>query len=152
MKDEALTKLDIDQTKTIYLHRGTAEMNRVVIPSEDQNGLNACLAKHFGRAPYFTVVDLDDNSNVSNVNPVLNVSEHRGGTGVAPDHILKLQPNAVIVYDMGMRAIDIFRNANVAVLRANADKVGEVVTAYKENKLKRLTEGCGYNHEHQHQH
>ncbi len=126
-------------------------MNRIVIPSEDQNGLNACLAEHFGRAPYFTIVDIDDNNNISNVNPVLNVSEHRGGVGVAPDHILKLQPNAVIVYDMGMRAIDIFRNANVAVLRANADKVSEVVTAYKENKLKELTEGCGHYPGHEYQ-
>ncbi|MGD6853024.1 MAG: NifB/NifX family molybdenum-iron cluster-binding protein [Candidatus Bathyarchaeia archaeon] len=120
--------------------------NRIVIPSEDQNGLNAHLAEHFGRAPYFTVVDIDDNGNISNVKPVVNVSEHRGGTGVAPDHILALQPNAVIVYDMGMRAIDIFRNARVSVLRANADKVGEVVTAYKENKLQELTEGCGHEH------
>ena len=122
--------------------------NRIVIPSEDQNGLEAYLAEHFGRAPYFTVVDIDDNGNVSNVKPVLNVSEHRGGIGVAPDHILKLQPNAVIVYDMGMRAIDIFRNARVAVLRANANKVGEVVTAYEKNKLQELTEGCGHEHHH----
>jgi predicted Fe-Mo cluster-binding NifX family protein len=122
--------------------------NRIVIPSEDQNGLAACLAEHFGRAPYFTVVDIDDNGSVSNVKPVLNISEHRGGVGVAPDHILALQPNAVIVYDMGMRAIDIFRNARVRVLRANANKVGEVVTAYEENKLHELTEGCGHEHYH----
>ena len=106
------------------------------------------MAEHFGRAPYFTVVDINDNGNVSNVRPVLNVSEHRGGVGVAPDHILRLQPNAVIVYDMGMRAIDIFRNARVTVLRANANKVSEVVAAYEENQLHELTEGCGYGHHH----
>jgi predicted Fe-Mo cluster-binding NifX family protein len=122
--------------------------NRIVIPSEDQNGLDAYLAEHFGRAPYFTVVDIDDDGNVSNVKPVLNISEHRGGVGVAPHHILALQPNAVIVYDMGMRAIDIFRNARVKVLRANANKVSEVVTAYEENKLHELTEGCGHEHHH----
>ena len=33
--------------------------DRIVIPSEDQNGLKAILAEHFGRAPYFTVVDFD---------------------------------------------------------------------------------------------
>lgn len=120
--------------------------NRVVIPSEDQTGLDAHLAEHFGRAPYFTVVDFDDNGRVSNIEPVLNVSEHRGGVGVAPDHILALQPSAVIVYDMGMRAINIFRDAGVLVLRANSNKVREVVEDFKENKLQALTEGCGHEH------
>lgn len=122
--------------------------NRIVIPSEDQNGLDAYLAEHFGRAPYFTVVDIDDNGSVTNVKPVLNVSEHMGGVGVAPDHILALKPSAVIVYDMGMRAINIFRDAKVPVLRANANKVRDVVNAYKENKLRELMEGCGHEHHH----
>ena len=122
--------------------------NRIVIPSEDQNGLDAHLAEHFGRAPYFTVVDIDDTGNISNVKSVLNVSEHMGGVGVAPDHILALQPNAVIVYGMGMRAINMFKDAKVSVLRANANKVSEVVNAYKENKLQDLIEGCGHEHHH----
>lgn len=122
--------------------------NRVVIPSEDQNGLNAPLAEHFGRAPYFTVVDFDLTGAVSNVNSVPNVSEHVGGSGIAPDHILALKPTAVIVYDMGGRAINIFENAGVPVLRADSSKlVSEVVAAYTGNKLKKLTEGCGHVHQ-----
>ena len=81
--------------------------DRIVIPSEDQNGLKASLAEHFGRAPYFTVVDFDEEGEISNVKAVPNVSEHVGGVGVAPDHILKLKPTAVIVYGMGARAIDL---------------------------------------------
>jgi predicted Fe-Mo cluster-binding NifX family protein len=121
--------------------------DRIVIPSEDQNGLNAQLAEHFGRAPYFTVVEFDASGAVSNVKSVLNVSEHVGGSGIAPDHILALKPTAVIVYDMGARAINIFENAGVPVLRANANGlVNEVVAAFKENKLQKLTEGCGHEH------
>ena len=124
--------------------------NRVVIPSEDQNGLNANLAEHFGRAPYYTVVDLDEKGEISNVKTTPNVSEHAGGVGVAPDHILKLQPTAVIVYDMGLRAINIFNDAGVAVLRANANTVNKVVAAYKDGKLQDLTEGCGHEHHEHH--
>jgi predicted Fe-Mo cluster-binding NifX family protein len=127
--------------------------DRIVIPSEDQNGLNASLAEHFGRAPYYTVVDFDEKGEVSNVKAVPNVSEHAGGVGVAPDHILELKPTAVIVYDMGFRAIDIFKNAGVAVLRANANTVDKVVAAYKDDKLQELTEGCGHEqHEHNEHH
>jgi predicted Fe-Mo cluster-binding NifX family protein len=48
---------------------------------------------------------------------------------------------------MGARAINIFENAGVPVLRANANGlVNEVVAAFKENKLQKLTEGCGHEH------
>lgn len=121
--------------------------DRIVIPSEDQNGLNACLAEHFGRAPYYTVVDFE-NGEVSDVQSVPNLSEHAGGVGVAPDHILKLKPTAVVVYGMGMRAINIFKDANVTVLKSNTNTVDKVVAAYKEGKLQALTEGCEHAHHH----
>jgi hypothetical protein len=36
----------------------------------------------------------------------------------------------------------------VAVLKANANTVGEVIAAYKEDKLEELTEGCEHAHHH----
>jgi len=42
---------------------------RVVIPVLDEKGLGAQLSEHFGRAPYFAVVDLDKDGNVSNSKP-----------------------------------------------------------------------------------
>lgn len=119
-------------------------MNRVVIPSEDQNGLKALLAEHFGRAPYFTFIDFDETGKISNVDAVKNVSEHVGGIGIAPDQILKLQPNAVIVIDMGSKAINIFKTAGVKVLKSNLVNVMDTITAYQENKLPALVEGCGH--------
>ena len=51
---------------------------RILVPAADQKGLNARLAEHFGRAPCFTVVDLDGKDEVANVKTVPNVSEHVG--------------------------------------------------------------------------
>jgi len=114
---------------------------RIVIPAEDGNGLNARLSKHFGRAPYFIVVELED-GNITNVQAVPNESEHFGGFGPPLDRILWFRPNAVITYGMGPRALSIFQGAGVAVLRANADIVKDVVEAYRQDKLEELTEGC----------
>ncbi|MGQ9723707.1 MAG: NifB/NifX family molybdenum-iron cluster-binding protein, partial [Candidatus Jordarchaeum sp.] len=94
---------------------------RIVIPAEDGNGLDARLSGHFGRAPYFIVVELGEDGNILNVQAVSNESEHFGGTGRPPDRILQFKPHAVITYGMGPRALSIFQSANVAVLRANAD-------------------------------
>jgi predicted Fe-Mo cluster-binding NifX family protein len=119
---------------------------RVVIPVEDEGGLNAQIAEHFGRAPYFAVVELDDNGNVSSVKTVPNVGEHAGGMGQSHDHIVKLKPNAIIVYGMGPRGLSAFQDAGVAVLRADVNTVTGVVAAYKEDTLQELTEGCHHAH------
>jgi len=115
---------------------------RIVIPVDDESGLNAGLSEHFGRAPYFAVIDLDENGRVSNQQTVPNVSEHFGGTGHPPDCILQLKPDALIAYGMGPRALSIFQDARVAVLRANANTVKEAIAAYNKNELVELTEGC----------
>jgi len=121
---------------------------RVVVPAVDESGMNAQLAEHFGRAPFFAVVELDENGEVSDVKTVPNVGEHAGGMGQTHDHILELKPNAIIVYGMGPRGLTGFQSAGVAVLRANANTVREVVAAYKDDKLQELTEGCHHARHH----
>jgi predicted Fe-Mo cluster-binding NifX family protein len=122
--------------------------DRVIIPAEDQKGLNAHLAEHFGRAPYYAVVDFNENGEVASVKTVPNIGEHAGGMGYSHDRILEHQPTAIIVYGMGPRGLISFQNAGVAVLKANASTVGEVVAAYREDKLQELTEGCEHAHHH----
>ena len=115
---------------------------RIVVPVEDESGLEALLSGHFGRAPYFAVVDLDENGRVLNQRTVPNVSEHFGGTGRPPDRILQLNPDAIITYGMGPRGLSIFQNARVAVLRATTNTVKGVIAAYNKGELEELTEGC----------
>lgn len=121
---------------------------RIVVPAVDKSGLNAQLAEHFGRAPYFAVVELDEKGEVSEVKTVPNIGEHAGGRGQTHDNILELQPNAIIVYGMGPRGLSTFQSAGVAVLRANANTVSEVIAAYKDDRLQELTEGCHHAHHH----
>ena len=123
-------------------------MVKIVVPVMDKTGLDAQLSEHFGRAPYFSIVELDENRSVITQETVPNTSEHFGGTGRPPDRILQFKPNALITYGMGPRALDIFQSANVAVLRANANTVRDVISAYSNDKLEELTEGC---HHAQHQ-
>jgi predicted Fe-Mo cluster-binding NifX family protein len=121
---------------------------RIIVPTIGQEGLNDNLAQHFGRAPYFTAVDLNDNGEIVNVKVVPNVGEHAGGMGHAHDNILDLQPNIIIVYGMGPRGLSTFDAAGISVLRANADIVKEVIAAYKVDKLQVLAEGCADAHHH----
>ena len=115
---------------------------RIAVPAASQDGLNAYLAEHFGRAPYFAVVDLNQNGEIVNVKTVPNVEHYTGRMGQPHDVVLNLQPNAIITYGMGRRGIASFQAVGIAIFRANANTVSEVIAAYKENKLQELTEGC----------
>jgi len=128
--------------KNLDEKEGERTTMRVVVPVLDELGLRAQLSEHFGRAPYFAVVDLDKEGQVSDCRTIANVSEHFGGVGRPPDRILQLKPDALITYGMGPKALNIFQNARVAVLRTNAITVGEVITQYNNDELQELTEGC----------
>lgn len=123
-------------------------MKRVVVPVADGSGLKSRLAEHFGRAPYFAVVELEEDGKVSKVEVVSNRGEHFGGMGHPHDFILESKPDAIIVYGMGPRGLSNFQNAGIAVFKANANTVEEVVAAYKDGKLQELTEGCHQAHHH----
>lgn len=115
---------------------------RIVIPVVNETGLDSRLSEHFGRTPYFAVVELDENGQVVSQRTVPNVGEHFGGSGRRADSILQLKPNVIITYGMGPRGLSIYQSVRVAVLRANANTVREVIAAYNKNELEELTEGC----------
>jgi len=119
---------------------------RILIPVQDESGLNAWLSEHFGRTPYFAVVDLDENGRILNQRTVPNAGERFGGSGRRADFILQLKPNAIITYGMGPRGLSIYQSVRVAVLRANANTVREVIAAYSKGELEELTEGCHQAH------
>ena len=121
---------------------------RIVVPVSDDRGIDAQLSQHFGRAPFFAIIDLDEEGHVIGQGTIANTSEHFGGVGLPPDRILQLKPKALITYGLGPKALRVFQNAGVAVLRTEVNTVREVVRAYNNNELQELTHGCHQAHHH----
>ena len=115
---------------------------KIVIPVVDESGLEARISEHFGRTPFFAVIDLDENGQITGQKTVPNAGEHFGGGGRRADFILNLKPNVIISYGMGPRGLSIYQSKRVAVLKANSPKVKDVIMAYNKNTLEELTEGC----------
>lgn len=118
--------------------------NRVLIPTQDSEG--KMIAAHFGRAPFFVALDIDEHGNTTEIKIYPNTGEHSGGKGHAHDNVLQHHPQAIIVQGMGPRGIMSFQSKNVAVLRANSSSVEDLVRAYTQNQLEELTEGCAEAH------
>ncbi|HVP26665.1 MAG TPA: NifB/NifX family molybdenum-iron cluster-binding protein [Candidatus Bathyarchaeia archaeon] len=122
--------------------------SKVVVPVSDKNGLNARIAEHFGRASFYVVVELENGGKIKSIETLENNGEHFGGQGHMHEHILEQKPNAIITYGMGPRGLVGFQEAGVAVLKADADTVKDVIVSYNDDKLQELTEGCHHAHHH----
>ena len=81
---------------------------RIVIPVEDTSGLEAKVAQHFGRAPYFALIELNGKGQIIKVQIDRNTSEHMGGTGHPHENLLVLNPAVIIACGMGTRRIGQF--------------------------------------------
>ena len=117
---------------------------RIVIPVKDEAGIESNLSEHFGRAPYFAIIELDEELRVVEIKAIPNISRHMGGgrRGLPPDHILNLSPDVVIVPGMGPRALIRFQEARVPVMKAVNWTVGRNIEAFRKDSLEELTEGC----------
>ena len=116
---------------------------RIVIPVFEENGLDAKICDHFGRTPFFAVVDLDKSGHVLGQNTVSNSGGHFC-EGIS--FILNLKPDLMIAYGMGQRVVRNLQSAQIAVLRTDAATVKEAIEAYNRGELEELTEGCHKSH------
>ena len=116
-------------------------MKKLMIPIMESNGENSIISDHFGRAPYFAVIEISDN-NFRIIDMVENVGEHFGGHGKAATLILEQKPDMLIVKGMGPRALQIFNDNGIGVLSTEASVVKEAIGSYLDNKLTSLVEPC----------
>ena len=119
---------------------------RIMLPVEDEAGLEAQVAHHFGRAPYFAMVELDEKQKIPKVKTEPNRSEH------SHESFLAMKPDIVVAYAMGPGALSTFQNAGITVLKATENTVKGNIEAFKEGKLKEPVGGCEHAHHHEHEH
>jgi predicted Fe-Mo cluster-binding NifX family protein len=127
-------------------------MTRIIIPVENQNGLEATVARHFGQAPYYTLVEIDSKGETAKIEASPNTGEHMGGTGHPHENLHSLKPDVIAAYGMGQGGLQSFKSAGTRVLKAEGNTVREVVANFKKGILKELTGGCEHAHHHDHHH
>ncbi len=105
----------------------------IAIPSMGPEGLDSEVSMHFGRAPYYTFVEVE-NGEIKNVKSVpVPFAEH--GPGDIPRFIKENGGDIVIAYGMGRRAVDFFNQLGIDVILGVRGKVGDVVKAFLEGNL-----------------
>ena len=114
-------------------------MKRIMMPVEDATGLEAKVAHHFGRAPYFALVEFDENNKTLKVNTEPNRSEHMGGApGHSHESFLALEAEHCNSLFNGTRSTKHLQDAGITVLEATATQSKDNIESFKEGKLKDL--------------
>jgi predicted Fe-Mo cluster-binding NifX family protein len=87
-------------------------MMRIAISADDGNGLDSVVSPHFGRCPYFIVVDLDHHD-VREVREEANPFYGQHQPGQVPGFIHSLGANVMLTGGMGHRAITFFQQYGI---------------------------------------
>jgi predicted Fe-Mo cluster-binding NifX family protein len=128
---------------------------RFAISTEDNKGLDSNVSQHFGRCPYFVIVDFEDDA-VKEVKVVDNPYFAGHGPGQVPEYIASLEANVMICGGMGRRADEFFDNYGIKTATGAVGTAQEALTSFQEGKLSEggncggHGEGHGHGHGHGH--
>jgi len=123
-------------------------MKRIALASEDGSGLEGSVSAHFGRCPYYTFVNVDDDR-ILGFEVVANPYYPNHQPGVIPQFINSQKANVMIAGGMGPRAIDFFIQYGIDVATGAQGKVRDVVEAYLRGEIQGVVacEHHGQDHE-----
>jgi predicted Fe-Mo cluster-binding NifX family protein len=122
---------------------------RVAVSVDDSNGLDSVVSAHFGRCPYYILVDLDGRE-VKQVNAVANPNYGRHAPGTVPTFIQDQGADVMLAGGMGRRAIALFQQYGIQAATGAAGSVRHALEQYLGGEL-RKAEPCstslGHDHE-----
>jgi len=104
---------------------------KLCIPTLGNGGLDDFVSEHFGRAPTFTVVDMESNK----VKTVQNTGEHFGGVGNTPELVAGAGAEIMLCSGLGPRAISMFEQLGIEVYVGASGTVSEAIRAFQAGAL-----------------
>lgn len=108
---------------------------KIAIATDDNMGLDAVVSHHFGRCPYYVVVDVDDKE-IKDVETVKNpFYESHGQTGEVPRFIHSLGVDVIISGGMGPKAIGFFQQLGVQAFTGASGIVRDVINDYMSGRI-----------------
>jgi predicted Fe-Mo cluster-binding NifX family protein len=123
-------------------------MTRIAVSASDEKGLDSVVSPHFGRCPYFTLVDVEaDEIKATQAVPNPYYGKHQPGQ--VPDFICSQQADVMLTGGMGGRAVAFFEQYGIQAATGASGIVRDAVAQYLEGQLQGV-EPCSVSTEHTH--
>ena len=112
---------------------------RIVIPTNTPDGLLAKRGAHFGKAPFYVIVDVE-NGEIKDVDFTTNPGHSGGACGNAVSNIKNLGADALIVIGIGPNPLMGFKQLCIKVYKDdNSPTVEESIKKFLNNELIEMT-------------
>ena len=110
---------------------------RIAVAAEDDGGLQANVSAHFGRCPYYTMVEVEGKEITLSYRVENPFQNSHGSEGEVPNFIRSQGADVIIAGGMGQRAIGFFNEFGIETVTDATGKVKDVVEAYLQGNLAR---------------
>jgi len=108
---------------------------RIAVATDDGKGLDALISQHFGRCPYYTLVEVEAGE-IKEVNVVDNPFYGRHEEpGQVPEFIHSQRAQVIIAGGMGPRAIGFFNQFGIETVTGTSGKVSDALNSYLGGRL-----------------
>lgn len=107
---------------------------RLAISTEDNNGLDSTVSHHFGRCPFFVLVDVEDKE-IGEVQVIDNPYYAQHQPGMVPDFIHNQNADVMISGGMGRRAIAFFQEYGMNIATGATGTVKVAIDNYLRGNL-----------------
>ena len=122
---------------------------RIAVSADDSRGLEGVVSPHFGRCPYYILVDLEGQE-VKQVNAVANPYYSQHQPGQVPGFIHNQGADVMLTGGMGRRAIGFFQQFGIEAVTGASGTVRRALEQYLGGEL-RGAEPCRESLEHAHE-
>ena len=123
---------------------------KIALSIETNQGPDSKLAGHFGRCPYFALVDLEQ-TEISQLKIIKNPYFETHQPGQVPEFIKDHQAEVMISGGMGRRALVFFSQFGIDVRTGAEGTVNDVIKAYLAGELQEGA-SCAQSESHHHHH
>ena len=107
---------------------------RVAVSVDDSSGLDSVVSPHFGRCPYYVLVDLEGEE-VKKVSVVANDNYGRHAPGTVPTFIQSQGADVMLAGGMGRRAVALFEQFGIQAVTGASGTVAHSLEQYLGGKL-----------------
>ena len=115
---------------------------RIAISAENSNGLDSVVGPHFGRCPYYVLVDVDG-QDVRQVDAVENPHYAQHVPGAVPGFINGHRADVMLTGGMGRRAIGLFQQYGIEAVTGASGTVRHALEQYLGGGLQGAAPCCG---------
>ncbi len=104
---------------------------KICIPTTDDKGHNSTISTHFGRAPTYTIIDIETNE----IEILQNTSDHSSGTCHPTELFLEKGITTLLCQNIGYGALSKLIEQGITVYTGANGQVKDALTAFKDHKL-----------------